>query len=201
MEQRLSFLGLTGEKSADGHLLAEYICTCGGKVITYRSRVKNGYTRSCGCMVRENGIKHGYRGTDTYTSWCAMRRRCLVSSDKDFPRYGGRGVTICDQWGEFQNFLADMGDRPRGTTLDRIDPEGNYSPDNCRWATASEQQRNRRDSVEWVVKGIKFPTLLEAATHFGVTEQTIVRWVRGSFDPRRDTFTPALEDCHVAERR
>lgn len=80
----------------------------------------------------------------TYGSWAAMRKRCLTVTDKDYAQYGGRGITIDSRWDSFRNFLEDMGERPEGKTLDRIDVDGNYEPSNCRWATASEQAQNKR---------------------------------------------------------
>lgn len=202
-EQRLTFIRLTGERSADKHLLAEYQCSCGNRAVVMRSRVKGGYTRSCGCLVADTNpnLTHGQRYSRTYSSWGAMRQRCLNPANKDFPRWGGVGVKLCARWESFENFLADMGERPEGTTIDRIDPNGNYEPNNCRWANAQEQQRNRRDSVEWHIKGKVFPTLKEAGKHFGVTDQSIRRWAFGSFDARRGTFTPAREGCHASARR
>lgn len=82
--------------------------------------------------------------TPTYTSWRAMRRRCRGQNHKDFPQYGGRGIQCCERWDSYANFLADMGERPPGMTLDRIDPNGNYEPSNCRWATAKVQRANQR---------------------------------------------------------
>jgi hypothetical protein len=73
-----------------------------------------------------------------------MRTRCLNPNASDWPRYGGRGITICAEWDSFEQFLADMGERPEGMTNDRIDVDGNYEPGNCRWATAKEQRRNQR---------------------------------------------------------
>lgn len=87
---------------------------------------------------------HGMVGSGVYTSWYAMKRRVLNPNNKYFYLYGGRGVTICPRWMDFKNFYADMGDRPEGLTLERIDPEGNYEPGNCKWATWSEQRRNQR---------------------------------------------------------
>jgi len=105
---------------------------------------------SCGCYHKEVAVfKHG-RGSNsdadpTYRSWLAMKRRCLIADDIDYHRYGGKGITICTQWQyDFAQFLADMGERPDGTTLDRWpNKAGNYEPGNCRWATPKEQASNR----------------------------------------------------------
>jgi DNA-binding XRE family transcriptional regulator len=125
--------------------------------------------------------------TPTHASWTSMRQRCLNSNAPKYHLYGGRGVTISDRWlGEhgMSNFLADMGERPAGTSLDRIDPEGNYEPGNCRWATPIEQRRNRRDvkltqaDVDWIRSGTGL-TQREMAERLGINPSAVSRIVRG----------------------
>jgi len=110
---------------------------------------------SCGCEKREQTIqrftKHGHSSngilTRTYNSWRKMKERCLNFEAINFDDYGGRGITVCERWMQFENFLADMGERPEGKTLDRYpDNDGNYEPGNVRWATPKEQYANRRQS-------------------------------------------------------
>lgn len=119
-------------------------CSCGGTAIVPAYALKRGNTKSCGCIHRETCTKHGMFGTPTYNSWVSMIQRCLNSNYPGFANYGGRGVSVCESWREFENFIADMGERPDGTSIDRIDVNGNYEPGNCRWATRSVQSSNQR---------------------------------------------------------
>ena len=130
---------------------AEWLCgcTCGNLAHVRSGDLQSGGTSSCGCRSAKgegnlNGNwVHGMSFTSTYMSWTAMKKRCLNPNHVHFDRYGGRGILICSRWlDSFQNFLADMGERPEGTSLDRIDPDGDYEPGNVRWATAREQRHN-----------------------------------------------------------
>lgn len=91
--------------------------------------------------------KHGYWGTRTYATWSTMLQRCRDANSTNYPNYGGRGVSVCERWLKFENFLADMGERPVGMSIDRVDVDGDYEPDNSRWASAKVQGRNRRNVI------------------------------------------------------
>lgn len=119
---------------------------------------------------RHGHAKYG-NPTPTYRSWGGMKDRCLQRAHASFSYYGGRGITVCSRWMKFTNFLKDMGERPSGTTLDRIDTNGNYEPSNCRWATRHQQDNNRRSNVIVEYRGERM-TLTEACEKSGLTFNT-----------------------------
>lgn len=123
-------------------------CDCGSSVQVDARDLRTGNTKSCGCLRREpNNLRHGHtKGVGcsrTYKSWTMMIYRCTKPDYHAFGRYGGRGITVCESWRTFDNFLADMGERPPGKTLDRIENDDGYYPANCRWATPKQQRANQ----------------------------------------------------------
>ena len=123
-------------------------CDCGNITEVIAAHLREGRVKSCGCLQRERAAqaatKHGMSNTKVYWVWSQMRDRCTNANSRDYPYYGGRGISVCERWLKFENFIADMGVPPSGLTLDRKDNDGNYEPGNCRWATRAEQTTNKR---------------------------------------------------------
>lgn len=127
------------------------LCACGTEKLVRSQSLLNGDTRSCGCLrsdkMRREKTRHAHYRSPTYNSYRSMLARCKPTH-RQYKDYGGRGISICSRWLEsFENFLADMGERPAGKTLDREKNDGNYEPGNCRWATRLEQNRNKRKHI------------------------------------------------------
>lgn len=142
--------------AGEGKRKSYWLCTCdcGETSKVSSSRLYMGHTKSCGCLGQENlkrrhaeMVTHGGSELRAYSSWFGMKARCLNPLSNQYADYGGRGIKICDRWLEFENFLADMGERPVGMSIGRIDNNGNYELGNCRWETSEDQCKNTRRSL------------------------------------------------------
>lgn len=170
-------------KRGDTHIIAK--CDCG---TVKRIRLSSFYAvrpvKSCGCkrseLLSKGNIKHGHSRTSThsasrtYSSWVSMKERCEEVTHKSYADYGGRGITVCDRWHDFQLFLSDVGERPAGKTIGRIENDGNYEPENCEWQTYQEQSRNMRSNRYLEFDGKRL-LLCEWAERIGVSEDAIAK--------------------------
>ena len=150
--QKFGYLIVIEEAGRDNgrNVLWKCRCDCSGKeVIVYGTCLKNGQTKSCGCLqrekIKEKSTKHGKRKSPIYKVWINIRQRCYNPNNQDYRYYGGRGIKVCERWHKFENFYEDMGDiYKNGLTIERINNDGHYEPKNCKWVIPSKQQWNKR---------------------------------------------------------
>lgn len=154
-------------------------------------------SRECGLICRfgtHGNYRHGHarpgKETRTYHSWRSMMMRCYYDKCDGYKYWGGRGISVCGAWHDFSNFLADMGEKPHGTTLDRINNDGDYTPKNCRWATPSEQSRNRRNAVYLEAKGDRL-TIAEWAKRLGVDQHVIQKRLKRGWPADQAVSVPS----------
>lgn len=174
-------LTVLGPDSKPRYLLC--LCECGTKKSVRNDHLKAGKIISCGCErdrlaserasnLHKANLTHGKSGSAMYSTWCGMRGRCNNPSNPAYAYYGGRGITVCERWGLFENFLADMGEPKSAQTIERIDNNGPYTKENCRWATRAEQQSNRRVNRLIEHNGVT-KTAMEWSKILGIPSQTI----------------------------
>ncbi len=192
----VTYLTLIGEGKKPKHSL--YLCVCGNHKEVRPFAVRLFRIKSCGCLSNKMKSKHGMHKTRVYRTWTQMRVRCTNKKHKQYKDYGGRGIRICKRWREsFEAFFADMGHPPAGMSLDRIDNDLGYNPDNCRWATCETQSGNRRSSdiiefdgrkqcrAKWARElGLSRPALAYRIKKWGVAKA--LQAVRRNY-PRRDS--------------
>lgn len=176
---------VTGEagRNEHGDTLLKCLCDCGVAKAVIWSCLNSGSTRSCGCLHREiiKAVKttHGMGRSPEYKVWAGMKLRCGNPRDAGYMNYGGRGVVVCDRWiNSFENFFADMGPRPTPKhSIERIDNNGNYCPENCRWATRIEQARNKRRTIMLSYLGESKP-LRVWCDELGIRPTTVARRIK-----------------------
>jgi len=167
-------------------MVADYQCHC-GVIFTMRCDCE-GKSKSCGCLrsetIKKMRTTHGACATKEYKTWCSMKARCSNENAVAYRDYGGRGISVCERWHTFANFVEDMGERPEGCSIDRIDVNGNYEPDNCRWATIKQQSRNKRSNHLLTIDGVA-KTIIEwsecesAANYYTIRTRLRAGWPDG----------------------
>lgn len=183
----------------DGRKAWVCVCDCGTEIEVRGAALRTGKTRSCGCFKAERmaaglRIVHGQSHSRTHKSWDSMVQRCTNPNDPSYSRYGGRGIQVCDAWRSFEKFYRDMGDRPAGMTLDRINPKGNYEPGNCRWATNKEQQNNISSNRVVEYQGETL-TARQLAERTGLPYELLrARIFRHGWDVTRAVETPVINN-------
>lgn len=166
---------------ADNHWVCQ--CECGAITVVRAEHIKKEIVRSCGCLRRELSSERARRGVPhknmdrhsklpEYTTWCGMKARCTNKNNHAYRHYGGRGITVCERWLDFKNFYADMGPKPVGYSLDRIDNSHGYEPGNCRWTDKVTQQNNTR-STRHLTYGGETLSMMQWARKLGLAHQVI----------------------------
>lgn len=168
------------------------MCKCGVTKVMQKSNLLR--ATSCGCMTRElisrARTRHGESHGPTWRSWKSMIDRCTLVSHKSWKDYGGRGITVCDSWlSRYENFRADMGERPRGTQLDRVDNAGGYTPSNCRWSTPRQNSNNRR-SNRLIEYGGETLTISQWSRRIGISPDTLACRIKSGWPTAEALYRP-----------
>lgn len=179
--KRFGHLAVLGTFRDGGRLKATCQCDCGSVKTIRMDALVSGATVSCGChsakQTTDRNTTHGMSKTLAYSSWHCMMNRCYRPDHEAFAQYGGRGITVCDRWHTFENFVQDMGEPTAGQQIDRKDFNGNYEPGNCRWASSKENANNRSNSKHLTLNG-RTQTIAEWAREAGVNYVTFFSRLR-----------------------
>lgn len=170
-------------------------CSCGTTKVVPEFDLRNGKVKSCGCLNVDAHSTHRLSKTATYRIWAGILTRCRNEKDKSFQHYGAKGITVCDWWLKFENFLADMGEKPRGKTIDRKNNKLGYDPSNCRWATFQEQAINR-STTQFVVLNGETIHVSKAANLLGIDKGNL-----GAIAKREGSYQAAVKYVKTSKRR
>lgn len=182
--------------SSDHRMRVFCICDCGTEKVIKLNSLRTNETKSCGCLRREmatqGSVTHGQHGTPEYQSWRGMLDRCRNKNHTSFANYGGRGISVCPEWSNsFESFLSSMGNRPTGTTLDRIHNDGNYEPGNCQWASNEKQAMNTRRAKLLVFNG-EIKTISQWSRDSGIQRRTIGMRLKHGWSIERTLTEPVM---------
>ena len=179
-------------------------CECGKEIQVHTEKLTSGHTKTCGCTriqnivnaIKISNTKHGMKGTKEYVAWSEMKQRCTNPNAQQYKNYGERGIKVCDRWlNSFENFYADMGKAAEGFSIDRIDVNGDYCPENCRWADYETQQYNRRDTVKITFNGIT-ENLLYWSKRTGISTRNLYERFRRKWSAEKILTTPIRRYSH-----
>ncbi len=189
-------LVLSSGSVQNGKTTSVCLCDCGNTSTIVNSDLRSGHTKSCGCFQQETrlatNITHGQSriGSRTYDAWLNMKRRCLDPSNKYFANYGGRGITVCQQWQDsFEKFFTDMGECPPNLTIERLNNAKGYEPGNCEWITRKAQNRNKRNNHVLTVRGVT-GCLKELSERFSVSNKLVSGRLRRGYSAEDAFFAP-----------
>lgn len=202
--QRFGRLVVVAYEGRDCHRTSIWrcVCDCGNEAVTKSRELKSGDTKSCGCRNREVAAMrfaiHGLSHRPEHGAWSQMIQRCTNERTKAYADYGGRGIRVCQRWLSFQQFIEDMGPRPSPEhTIDRIDNNGNYEPENCRWATVRQQRRNTRAN-RLLTMNSQTKTAIEWCEELGMPSSVVYARIHLGWDDERVLTTPVRRMRHVS---
>jgi len=201
---RLTVVSETGQDDY-GNYQWNCLCSCGQTTEVKGGSLRKGDTKSCGCLQRDisrDQLKtHGMSNTQTYERWVAMRQRCINPTNESYPNYGGRGISVCDDWVDsFETFYSDMGAKPEGRSLDRVDNNGDYNKDNCRWATKTEQDNNKRTN-KLLTYDERTQTLAQWCSELNLSSTAVAYRLRNGWSTKDALTIPIRKWNRVGDRR
>lgn len=179
------------KKGLHGEIYWNCICDCGTEKKIVAASIRKGVSKSCGCAGKDWCRTHGMEGTSEYNSWAAIIQRCENTKSQNYKNYGARGIRVCKRWREsFENFYADMGPKTKGSSIDRINNDGNYEPGNCRWTDQKTQSRNQRNTIYLEYKGERRP-MAEWAELMGLKRKILENRIRTGWEVSKALEAPS----------